>query len=61
MIQVSVTVRRPWPGPWVRVVLVVVILVLVLHWAPAMTLPLVLGGWLGRWLTAPSAPAGVST
>lgn len=60
MIQLSITVRRPWPGPWTRVILVVVILVLIAHWVPATLLPLAVGGWLSRWLIAPAVPVGVS-
>jgi hypothetical protein len=60
MLAVSITVRRPWPGPWARVVLVVIILVFMVHWAPAMVLPLAAGGWLSRWLVTPSAQVGVS-
>jgi hypothetical protein len=56
MVKVTFTVRRPFPGPVIRVVVLVVIYLLVVRQVPGAVLPLsagsVLGGWLGAAVTA---------
>jgi hypothetical protein len=50
MVRLSISIRRPWPGPFVRVVIIVVVYVIMLHVAPAAIVPLSTGGLLGGWL-----------
>ena len=57
--KVTFTVRRPFPGPIVRVVIIVVIYMLVAHRLPGDVLPLGIGGVLGCWLGVAIAPFGI--
>jgi hypothetical protein len=55
---IDVNVRGRWrPGIWVRLVVVVVIYVAAAYLAPAVVLPLALGGCLGGWLRADALPS----
>jgi hypothetical protein len=59
MVRLSISIRRPWPGPLVRVVIVVIVYVLILHVAPYAIIPLSTGGALGGWLGVSVSPARV--
>ncbi len=58
MVKVTFTVRRPFPGPVIRVVVVVVIYVLAARQVPGAVLPLGVGSVLGGWLAVAVTAVG---
>ena len=59
MIRLSISIRRPWPGPIARVVIIVIVYMLAIHFAPSVIIPLSFGGILGSWLSASITPVRV--
>lgn len=51
-LNIGFCIRRPWPGPWARVVIIVIVLVACARWEPGATIPLAVGIGLGGWASA---------
>jgi hypothetical protein len=45
--KLSILIRPPRSGQWIRVVVIVVIVMLISRWSPGVAVPLGLGSWAG--------------